>query len=109
ELGKLAPGERGVPFHAHSAQWEMFVIVSGEGSVRCTDGTHAVVGGDAFLHCPGTAHQISNRGADDLIYFLIADNPVTDVWQYPDSGKWGFRPPRKIFRATESDYWDGEE
>jgi hypothetical protein len=40
---------------------------------------------------------------------LIADNPPVDIWHYPDSDKWGFRPPRKIFRAAEIDYWAGEE
>ena len=45
----------------------------------------------------------------DLLYFLIADNPAIDIWRYPDSDKWGHNAPRKIFRATEADYWDGEE
>ena len=109
EYGVLPPGFAGCPFHSHAAQWECFVIVSGRGSVRTTDGVHAVGAGDAFLHAPGTAHQLKNSGAEDLVYFLVADNPPADYFHYPDSNKWGLRAPRKFFRATEVDYWDGEE
>ena len=48
-------------------------------------------------------------GNVDLDYLLVADNPPNEFWHYPDSNKYGFRAPRKIFRATEVDYHDGEE
>ena len=62
------------------------------------------------LHPPGDAHQIRNASAtDDLLFYLIADNPPVDYWHYPDSNKWGLRAPRKFFRIAALDYWDGEE
>jgi uncharacterized cupin superfamily protein len=109
ELGKLVPGECGCPFHSHALQWELFVFLTGTGTVRTTEGTMSVRAGDAVLHPPTEAHQFTNTGVGDLLYFLIADNPPGDFWHYPDSNKWGFRSPRKIFRTTEVDYWDGEE
>ena len=109
ELSKLAPGEVGVPYHSHWAQWEFFFILSGRGSVRTPDGLLPVAAGDLILQAPGDHHQIHNPGTEELVFFLIADNPATDAWHYPDSNKWGFKSPRKFFRMTEADYWDGEE
>ena len=62
-----------------------------------------------MLHPPGTAHQTTNTGTDDLVFFIIADNPPADFCHYPDSGKWALAHPRTIFRLTEADYFDGEE
>ena len=55
------------------------------------------------------AHQFTNTGTDDVLYYLVADNPPVDYGCYPDSNKWGIRAPRKFFRMGEIDYWDGEE
>jgi uncharacterized cupin superfamily protein len=109
ELSKLAPGESGCPFHRHAAQWELFLILEGHARVRAERDTHLLVAGDAIVHSPGEAHQITNAGDNELIFFLIADNPPVDYWHYPDSDKWGIRSPRKFFRATDVDFWDGEE
>jgi len=109
ELGKLAPGECGCPFHSHAAQWELYVFLAGTASVRTMAGTALAHAGDVVLHPPGEAHQFTNTGSDDLLYYLVADNPPVDYWFYPDSKKWGFRSPRRFFRATDTDYWDGEE
>ncbi|MBI4622028.1 MAG: cupin domain-containing protein [Verrucomicrobia bacterium] len=109
ELGKLGPGQCGCPFHRHAAQWEMFVILGGTGTVRTTDAATPVHAGDAFIHPPTTAHQFTNTGDTDLLFYLVADNPPVDYWYYPDSNKWGLRAPRKFFRIDDVDYWDGEE
>ena len=61
------------------------------------------------MHPPGEAHQLINTGRKPLVFYIVADNPPLDVWNYPDSNKWGIRQPRKIFCITEVDYHDGEE
>lgn len=109
ELVKVAPGKKACPFHVHGSQWELYVIVSGTGTARCGQGRHKVKAGDAFMHPPGEAHQLINTGKKPLLFYVIADSPPSDIWHYPDSGKWGFRAPRKFFRMTEVDYWAGEE
>jgi uncharacterized cupin superfamily protein len=109
ELGRLEPGQCGCPFHSHSLQWELYVILRGTGTVRADAATVTLQAGDVVLHPPGEAHQLTNTGSDVLDYYLVADNPPNEFWSYPDSGKWGFRSPRKIFRATDADYHDGEE
>ena len=110
QIRRLPPGKSVCPYHAHSSQWEMFVIVSGAATVRCDGGTHAVKAGDVFIHPPGTAHQITNSSAtEELVVQIITDNPPVDLWRYPESDKWGHSTTRTFFRMTEIDYFDGEE
>jgi uncharacterized cupin superfamily protein len=109
ELTQIPPGKAAGPFHSHAAQWELFILLSGTGTVRTDAGTAPALAGDALLHPPREAHQLANTGDTDLLYYLIADNQPADYWHYPDSDKWGLRSPRKFFRATGVDYWDGEE
>lgn len=110
ELQKLAPGESGCPFHSHAAQWELYFILSGTATARTGKETLTLRPGDVILHPPGDAHQLRNGSStEDLLFYLVADNPPADYWYYPDSEKWGLRDPRKFFRMTEADYWDGEE
>jgi len=109
ELVRVPAGAAACPFHAHAAQWELFFILAGRGLVRAGRSRRAVGPGDIFIHPPGEPHQLLNTGRTPLTYYLVADNPPVDIWRYPDSDKWGFRPPRKIFRATDVPYLDGEE
>ena len=109
ELARLAPGKSGCPFHSHSSQWELYIILTGTGTVRADAETGPVQAGDVVVHAPGEAHQLTNTGTVDLDYILVADNPPNEFWHYPDSDKYGLRFPRKIFRATDVDYHDGEE
>ena len=107
---RLPPGKTNFPCHAHQVQWEFYLVVGGRGIVRRDDRTFEVGAGDAFVQPPGTAHQIRNPGeTEDLVYYVIADNPVSDPVYYPDSDKWLIRPPGKLGRMTEAEYFDGEE
>jgi uncharacterized cupin superfamily protein len=113
ELACIPPGKKNFPYHAHSAQWEMYVIVSGKGSVRDVDGTIEVTAGDAFIFRPNEPHQIENSGPEDLVYYVIADNPLGESGYYPDSGKWKMnrssQADRAVIKGSETDYFDGEE
>jgi uncharacterized cupin superfamily protein len=108
-LFRLPPGRAVCPYHSHATQWEMFVLVSGGGTVRTAGGRQAVTAGEVVLHPPGEAHQIINTGPEDFVFYLLADNPPVDICHFPDSNKWALMPSRKIFRLTEVDYYDGEE
>lgn len=109
QIRRLPPGAAVCPYHGHLAQWELFVVQRGRGTVRTTDGSFAVKTGDVFFHPPGTPHQLTNTGADELAVMIIADNPPLDSCFYPDSNKRSLRPPGVYFQAKEVHYFDGED
>jgi uncharacterized cupin superfamily protein len=110
EILRIPPGQKPYPYHSHSAQWEFYHVISGKGVVRDDDGTTPVVAGDAFIYEPGRPHQFVNDGTDDLLVYVIADNPVGESCHYPDSNKWVVRSPeRRLMRSEPLDYFDGEE
>jgi mannose-6-phosphate isomerase-like protein (cupin superfamily) len=105
------------PYHAHAAESELYLVVSGRGQVRDKNGITEVETGDAFLFQPGEPHQLTNAGNEDFVYYVIADNPRSggatgDSCYYPDSGKWAVTKDASeelIVRGNETDYFDGEE
>ena len=113
EWNRVPPGKSNFPFHAHSAQWEMYLVIGGSGSVRDKDGKTDVVAGDAFIFGPNEPHQITNSGEEDLVYYIIADNPIGESAYYPDSKKWKANKTsaadRVVIKGPETDYFDGEE
>jgi uncharacterized cupin superfamily protein len=116
-LVRIPKGKSYCPYHSHSAESELYLVVSGRGSIRDKDGSTMVNAGDAFFFGPGEAHQLSNGGEEDFVYYVIADNPRSggpggDSCYYPDSGKWAVvREGLKdvIVKGVETDYFDGEE
>ncbi len=87
QVRRLPPGAAVCPFHSHLAQWEFFLIRSGNGTVRAGGETHAIGPGDFFIHPPGEPHQLINSGPTDLEVIIVADNPPLDAFHYPDSDK----------------------
>jgi uncharacterized cupin superfamily protein len=110
EMTRIPPGKSPYPYHSHSAQWEFYHVISGKGVVRHENGKTAVETGDAFIFEPGQPHQIINDGADDLVLYVVADNPIGESCHYPDSKKWLVRSPeRRLVGSTPLDYYEGEE
>jgi uncharacterized cupin superfamily protein len=110
EICRIPPGKTPYPYHLHSAQWEFYHVISGRGLVRDRDGTTPIEAGDAFLFPPNQPHQVLNNGGEDLILYVVADNPIGESVYYPDSQKWGVRSPeRRLLRSEALDYYDGEE
>jgi len=110
EIQRIPSGKAAYPYHSHSAQWEFYHVISGQGVVRHQDGTDRIEAGDAFHFKPGEPHQIINDTENDLILYVVADNPIGESSYYPDSGKWGVRhPERRILRSEALEYFDGEE
>lgn len=110
EILRIKPGETPYPFHSHSAQWEFYHVIEGNGSVRDDYGMTDVGPGDAFLFQPGENHQITNTGESDMIVYVVADNPLGECYFYPDSGKWGVPiPERRFIRSSSLDFFEGEE
>ena len=110
EICRILPGQTPYPYHSHSAQWEFYHVISGKGLVRHAEGKSPIEAGDAFIFKPGEPHQLINDGAEDLVLYVVADNPIGESCHYPDSQKWVVRPPeRRLIRSGPLDYYDGEE
>ena len=110
ELLRIPPGKTPYPYHSHSAQWEFYHVLSGQGLVRHEGGTTPIEPGDAFLFKPNEPHQLINSGAEDLLLYVVADNPIGEHGYFPDSQKWRVSiPERKLLGAQAVEYYDGEE
>lgn len=111
EILRVPPGKAPYPYHAHSAQWEFYIVISGSGKMRHEAGETPLAAGDAVLFFPREAHQIINDGKDDLYVYVIADNPLGESHWFPDSGKVGVGMPERanVPLSARQDYFTGEE
>jgi uncharacterized cupin superfamily protein len=119
-LYELPPGEAMSPYHAHLANEELAIVLSGRPSLRTQGGWRQLETGEAVGFPAGAefAHQIANFGSEPARVLMVSEMNEPEVAIYPDSGKVmareqapGLRPTgyRKLFRdADEVDYWDGE-
>jgi uncharacterized cupin superfamily protein len=108
---RIPPGASYCPYHSHVAETELYLVVSGRGTVRDESGITKVIAGDAFIFHPHQAHQLSNDGIEDFVYYVIADNPSDDTCYYPDSRKWAVSTGDgdMIIKAEAANYYDREE
>lgn len=110
EILRIPPGQTPYPYHSHAAQWEFYHVIFGSGAVRHQDGSTPITTGDAFIFKPGEPHQLINDSSQELVIYVIADNPIGESCHYPDSDKWLVRSPeRRLIRSASLDYFDGEE
>ncbi len=113
-------GKRAWPRHSHSVNEEMFLILSGEGTLHYGNENRVVHEGD-LISCPANieiAHQIENTGSTPLKYLAFGTQQEPEICHYPDSGKYGFYDNRNndnspelfvLARKEDSlDYYDDE-
>ena len=120
-LYELPPGQAICPYHAHLANEEMLIVLSGTPSLRTPDGWRELVRGEvaSFPVGPDGTHQVANFGTEAARVLMVSEMVSPEVALYPDSGKVLAReqPPgrpatgyRKLFRdSDEVDYWEGEQ
>jgi uncharacterized cupin superfamily protein len=110
EISRIPPGKSACPFHSHSAQWEFYHVIAGRGIARDQNGKTKIQTGDAFIFGPGEPHELINDGNEDLVLYVVADNPMGESCHYPDSNKWiVYSPERRLIRSEPLDYYNGEE
>ena len=110
EICRIPSGKAMCPYHSHSAQWEFYHVIEGAGTARHETGETKIEPGDAFIIKPGEAHQIKNDSDADLVFYIVADNPIGETCFYPDSNKWSVAiPERRLISSEAMDYFDGEE
>lgn len=105
----LPPGRLGYPPHCHSAEEEIFVVLSGEGTVLLGDEEHPVQPGTVVGRPPGTrvAHAF-RAGEAELVYLAYGTREPNDIAYYPRSGKVNLRGIGVMGRIEPLGYWDGE-
>jgi len=123
-ITELQPGKAAFPYHFHHVNEEMFLVLEGEGTLRWTGGKSPLRAGDLVCCPPGPegAHQILNTGSGPLRYLALSTTEDPDVYEYPDSGKFGVVSGRPAggrrsdaafaifaFKNAGVDYWEGED
>lgn len=112
DIRSLDPGKFSFPYHFHRAAEELFVILSGEATLRTPEGFQKVSEGDIAFFEEGAkgAHQLYNHNDFPCIYLDVRTTIGIDVCDYPDSGKVNILPYIKVFESSSSvDYYKGEE
>ncbi len=106
----IAPDHHGWPRHCHSAEEELFVILSGTGTVRIGDEEAPVRAGHVIARPAGTgvAHAF-RAGSEGLEYLSYGQRENNDIVYYPDSGKFFLAGVGVIGRVEQLGYWDGED
>ena len=117
-LYELPPGQRSAPYHWHTANEEMLIVLRGTVSLRDPDGWRELPAGSvvAFPRGERGAHQIRNDGSEPVRFLMVSELRSPEVVVYPDSGKVGARDweatqgLRLNWRREDAvDYWEGEE
>lgn len=121
-LYELPPGQATFPYHWHSANEEMLIVLAGRPSLRTPEGSRELAEGEvvAFQTGVGGAHQIQNRTGETVRLLLLSEMISPEVSGYPDTGKLGAltrapgspEDPDEVFgffpAEAEVDYWHDE-
>ncbi|MEM6887835.1 MAG: cupin domain-containing protein [Pseudomonadota bacterium] len=122
----VPPRSKAFPRHYHYQNDEMFLVLSGVGTLHYGDTDYPLKPMDVISILAGTGipFQIDNTGDEELRYLALSTMTPTDVFHYPDSNKYGIMANGAPFRALPSDglprfakwvssdmsvgYWEGE-
>ncbi len=108
----LDPDKYSFPYHFHRAAEELFMILSGEATLRSPEGFQKVSQGDIIFFEEGStgAHQLYNHSDSPCVYLDLRTTCSIDVCEYPDSGKINVLPFMEVFESSSKvDYYKGEE
>lgn len=108
---QLARGDTLCPYHWHTREEELFVVMAGTPTLRTPRGTFALRAGDcvAFPADRLGAHRISNDADDPAIVLAVANTDRGDVCYYPDSHKLLVEGAGTMVRdQPQLDYYEGE-
>lgn len=120
-LFEIPPGQATFPYHAHSANEELLIVLRGSPHLRSPQGWRRLDEGEVVAFPAGEegAHQVHNRSDEPARVLVVSTMIAPEVNLYPDSGKVmaATRAPgaagegfQESFRRSEaSDYWEGEE
>lgn len=111
---ELPPGKSSFPYHYHTANEEIFYLISGTGLLRTPDGEKTVQAGDVIIFPTGEkgAHKLTNLSeTETLVYLDVDTNRFPEIVYYPDSNKIGVKASgemKNIYMDTDVGYYAGE-
>lgn len=120
-LFEIPPGEATFPYHVHTANEELLIVIEGRPSLRDSSGWRVLERGEVVAFRAGEegAHQVANRSDEPVRVLVVSTMVAPEVNLYPDSDKVmaATRAPgaagegfQEAYRRSEAtDYWDGEE
>jgi uncharacterized cupin superfamily protein len=120
-LYEIPPGQATFPYHAHTANEELLVVLDGSPSLRTPAGWRELEAGEIVSFPAGEdgAHQVTNRSHAPARVLVVSTMIAPEVNLYPDSAKLmaatrapgaagkGFQEAYRRHDAT--DYWEDEE
>jgi mannose-6-phosphate isomerase-like protein (cupin superfamily) len=83
---ECAPGSQ-QPLHSHAGSEQVYVIVSGEGTMLIEGEEQTVGPGDTVFIPPGSKHAIRNDSAAELVFATAASPPFDEP-----TGEFAYRP-----------------
>ncbi|MEE4113819.1 MAG: cupin domain-containing protein [Desulfobacteraceae bacterium] len=112
DIRSMDPGRFSFPYHFHRAAEELFLILSGEATLRTPQGFQTIAAGDLVFFEQGDtgAHQLYNHSDVPCVYLDIRTTVGIDVVEYPDSAKLAILPELEVFETrSRVGYHQGEE
>ena len=112
DMRELPPHQYNAAYHFHRYAEELFMMTSGNATLRTPDGLTEISTGDIVIFEAGEngAHQLYNHTEEPCRYLDIRTSIGYDVVEYPDSAKLIMTPSAEIFKKDQNvAYFDGEE
>lgn len=109
-LEVMDPKTFSAPYHYHTGEEEMFLVLEGEAIVRCQNQYRKVGPGDLIFYKTGpeTPHNMYNHTDKPFKFLAISNAGVPDECYYPDSHK--HTSPEGIMQnGVKVDYFKDEE
>jgi len=111
----IQPGKANYPYHYHTVNEEVFYIISGQGTLKTSEGEKIVSEGDVIVmpaHENG-AHKLINTSDAPLVYLEVRTSKSPDIVLYPDIPEKFLVMSSKIFAKwfnidSAINYLDGE-
>src|SRR3954471_6350438 len=90
-LYEIEPGQATFPYHWHTANEEVLLVLEGTVTVRLPGEAREAGAGEvvAFPRGERGAHQLSNRGTEPARFIVLSEMNWPDPGVYPDLGKVG--------------------
>jgi uncharacterized cupin superfamily protein len=119
-LYEIPPGEATFPYHVHTANEELLIVLDGRPSLRTAAGWRELDHGEVVAFPAGEegGHQVANRSDLPARVLVVSTMIAPEVNLYPDSGKAmaatrapgaggdGFQESYR--RSDATDYWEDE-